>query len=219
MCEGKTDNIYLKSAIYSLSKKYELLSRAKTKDKPYELLVNFLEYSKRTKYLLDLHGGCSYLKRFIERYKHEHIYFKAPKPVHPVILILDNDSGSNDIVNYLADNKPLHPEIPKDRNQAKDTIKNAGFIHVIDNLYVVLTPLLGNKESFIENLFSDETLSTIVDGRRFDPKQESDSKTTYGKNTFATKVVATGKKSISFSGFESILSEIEHVIKHYNDTI
>ncbi|WP_439842012.1 retron Ec67 family RNA-directed DNA polymerase/endonuclease [Aeromonas taiwanensis] len=216
LCEGKTDNIYIKAAILCLSGKFDLLSHAKTDEKEYELLVNFLEYNKKTRYLLDLYGGASYLKRFVERYRSDYSYYKAPAATQPVIIIADNDSGSTDLISYLVNNKPLYPELKKDKAESKEIIKNTSFIHVDKNLYIVLTPLIDGQDSFMENLFSQATLNIEVDGRKFSPQQEADTKTTYGKNTFATKVVSAKKHSISFSGFELLLTRMEEAINHYH---
>ena len=48
LCEGKTDNIYLKSAISILAEHYPKLANRKTEKNPYELLIQFVEYSTGT---------------------------------------------------------------------------------------------------------------------------------------------------------------------------
>ncbi|MDH1899023.1 hypothetical protein [Aeromonas caviae] len=219
LCEGKTDNIYIKAAILRLSEKFDLLSNAKTDEKEYELLVNFLEYSKRTRYLLDLYGGASYLKRFVERYRSDYSYYRAPAATQPVIIVADNDSGSTELISYLVNNKPLYPELKKDKVESNKIIKDSSFVHVEKNLYIVFTPLIDGRDSFMENLFSHETLNIEVDGRKFSPQQEADTKNSYGKNTFATKVVSAKKHSIPFSGFEPLLTRMEEAIIHYRTQI
>ncbi|MDH5572502.1 MAG: retron Ec67 family RNA-directed DNA polymerase/endonuclease, partial [Gammaproteobacteria bacterium] len=47
LCEGKTDNVYLKSAINILAANYPTLATPATPPTPYELLVHFVEYSNR----------------------------------------------------------------------------------------------------------------------------------------------------------------------------
>ncbi|WP_018294908.1 retron Ec67 family RNA-directed DNA polymerase/endonuclease [Mariprofundus ferrooxydans] len=210
LCEGKTDNIYLKAAIHSLSKQYGLLAKSKTKTTPFELLIKFFNYSKRTRYLLDLHGGGSYLKDFVQHYQENLKYYQKTIPKNPVILLLDNDSGPKELIDLLVHSKKF-PDFPN----GKDDIKNGEFVHITSNLYLILTPLKGNKDTMIENFFDKKTLSIKVDGRSFDYSKEADSTTKYGKNTFATKVVLENKSSISFKGFKPILSRIEKVIKHY----
>lgn len=88
LCEGHTDNIYLRSAISILAKQYPLLANEKKGTTPYELLVNFLNYSRRTRYLLDLYGGGSYIKKFTERYQENLKFYQKIIPINPVILLL-----------------------------------------------------------------------------------------------------------------------------------
>lgn len=215
LCEGKTDNVYLKSAINVLSSKYPLLAREKSDKEPYELLVNFFKYSKRTKFLLDLHGGGSYLKYFIQRYIKNLTYYKKGLPRNPVILVLDNDTGPNELVNYLAGKTDIFTRIPKD----KDVLRGTEFIPIISNLYLVLTPRSNGNETMMEDFFDQAALSTLVDGRSFDPKKDADTTVTYGKNTFSIKVVKENRSSIRFEGFKPILDRISNVISYHKDLV
>lgn len=213
LCEGKTDNIYLKSAINILASKYPLLAKPQAQTAPYELKINFIEYNKRTKFLLDLFGGGIYLKKFVERYINNFNYYRAPNPSQPVILLLDNDSGPKMLLNHLEDKSSKYPNCPS----KKVDMRQSDFMHVTDNLYIILTPQINNGDSAIEDFFDQATLNTPIDGRKFDPKNEADTKTTYGKYTFATKVVKAKKAKISFDKFNPILEKIVKVIKHYQN--
>jgi len=212
LCEGKTDNIYLKSAINILSKDYPLLANERKKKNPYKLLVNFYNYSKRSDYLLDLNGGGSYLKKFVERFKENRKLYKDTLPKNPVILLLDNDSGPNGLLNLLINKKSGFHSCPK----TIDEIRNADFIHIISNLYLVLTPRNKGENTEMEDFFDTSTLGTLVDGRKFDPTKDADTTKTYGKNTFSIKVVKENKTNISFVGFKEILNRINGVIKHHD---
>lgn len=77
LCEGKTDNVYLKSAISELAASYPNLASPKSATKDYELLVRFLEYSKRTRFLLELFGGADYLKDFIGSFENLSNFYKV----------------------------------------------------------------------------------------------------------------------------------------------
>ncbi|MFV1873826.1 MAG: retron Ec67 family RNA-directed DNA polymerase/endonuclease, partial [Oleiphilus sp.] len=83
LCEGKTDNVYLKTAINQLVGAYPILAKTtsnpKTSNLDYELLVSFLEYSKRTRFLLELYGGTSYLNYFISKFDSHYEFYNAPK--------------------------------------------------------------------------------------------------------------------------------------------
>lgn len=214
LCEGKTDNIYLKAAISMLSKQYSLLANKKTETTAYEMLVKFFEYSKRTRFLLDLYGGGNYLRDFVERYQGNLDFYQKKHFINPVILILDNDSGPNNLLNLIANNQAKYPNCPR----KKEDIRILEFIHITSNLYLVLTPRINDDEpSMMEDLFDESTLNILVDGRKFDPNKDADSINTYGKNTFATRVVQERKTTISFEGFKPLLSRVEQVIQYHNN--
>ncbi len=218
LCEGQTDPIYLKSAINILASGYPKLAKVKTKENPYELLIQFLNYSTRTRFLLELHGGTSYLNYFISKFDKHYKFHHAPNPQHPVIIILDNDAGfagKNDkgIEGKLKkiDTATAHPTILK-----KEAYREADFIYVMHNLYIVLTPLNSGKETTIEDFFDDETKKTIVSGKSFNPDDNRDNDKEYSKEIFAQKVIKTQKNTINFNGFTPLLDRIVAAITHYD---
>lgn len=212
LCEGKTDNIYLKSAIRSLAKNHPKLSE----QKPYHLLLNFMNYSKKTRFLLNLYGGTSYLNLFIEKFQEKQVFYKSLKPKNPVILVLDNDSGfKQDIEKNLKKIKTAKP-YPEDIGNKN--FRESDFIHVNNNLYIVLTPLLDRDETEMEDFFDNKTRQTVVSGKTFNKSNNKiDNKKEYGKEIFSKKVVLENKKSIDFSGFSTILRRIEKCIDHYKN--
>jgi hypothetical protein len=220
LCEGKTDNVYLKTAINKLVGSYPKLAITATNPitskLDYELLVRFLEYSKRTRFLLQLFGGTSYLSYFISKFDTHYEFYKAPKPQQPVIIILDNDSGFNGIESKLKkiETATTHPASLK-----KHDFRKADFIYVLHNLYVVLTPLnTAGKDTDIEDFFDSATRNTIVSGKTFNPKDDRDNDKEYGKEIFAKKVIQAQKKTINFDGLKPLLDRVVRAIEHY-DTI
>jgi hypothetical protein len=221
LCEGKTDNVYLKTAIKKLVGDYprlaEVNANPNTGKSDYELLVRFLEYSKRTRFLLQLYGGTSYLNCFISKFDIHYSFYKAPKPQSPVIIVLDNDSGFyQEIEGKLKKIKTAtsHPVTL----QKKD-FRNADFIHVLHNLYVVLTPLgTSAKDTDIEGLFDPAAWAMDVSGKKFNPKDNRDNTKEYGKEIFAKKVVQAQKDKINFNGLKPLLDRMVRAIEHY-DTI
>lgn len=214
LCEGKTDNVYLKSAISVLVANYATLAKPKSNNSSYDLLVRFLKYSKRTRFLLQLYGGTSYLYPFISTFDKHYKFYKAPSPTCPVIIVVDNDSGFNGIDGQLKkiDSAMAHPT-----SLPKHDFRNAEFIHVIHNLYVVLTPLsAAGTETAIEDLFDIATRQIQVSGKTFNPKNDSDNATEYGKEVFAKKVIQTQKSSIDFNGLKPLLNRIVKAIDHYD---
>ncbi|EGH64157.1 RNA-directed DNA polymerase (Reverse transcriptase) [Pseudomonas syringae pv. actinidiae str. M302091] len=214
LCEGKTDNIYVKAAINRLAADYPSLARVKASESEYKLLVSIFKYTPRTRFLLGLYGGASYLKEFITRFEEAYSYYKAPDPENPVIIIMDNDGGF-DGVDSLLKGKKLHAT-PFPKGAGKLEYRGADFIHVTKNLYIVLTPMSSSGgSSEIEDLFTPSTRSEPFDGKHLCLEKDIDRATQYGKDTFANKVILPKKNSIDFSGFKVLLDRVVMCIEHY----
>jgi len=215
LCEGKTDNIYLKSAISILVNGYPKLAKEKTKDNAYELLIRFMKYSKRTRFLMGLDdGGAGSLKYFINKFNVHYKYYKAPKPQHPVIIVLDNDDGFSGFPKDLSkiDTVTSYPNTLK-----KDNYTEAEFIHVIHNLYIVMTPLNSGKESCIEDLFDIKTRNIKVSNKTFNPDDKTrDKDKEYSKEVFAQKVIKAQKENINFGGLKPLLDRVVAAMTHYD---
>lgn len=229
LCEGKTDNIYLKSAIKELSNKYPFLSK-QNKDK-YELLVSFFHYNKRVRFLLELYGGASYLFSFINNFQStkRKLHFKSELAPMPVIVLLDNDEGTKMIRNLLSSDNPKKScklKVIKNKNgnlknisihPEEATPRDCDFIHVGGNLYVIFTPLYKEGDSDIECFF-DEKTRLIKDQRQkcFNTIANRTSND-LSKNAFAENIVAKHKKNINFSEFKPLLDRITNAILHYRN--
>ena len=204
VCEGKTDNIYLKCAIRSLSGLYPSLIASPTAEK---FNIQFWRYSeRRTSRVTEITGGVGGLCKLIKHYHDDIINkFHAPPPKHPVIVLIDNDSGAHSVYGAIAG-------IAK-KKKPKGT---APFIHVIGNLYVVPTPLTAaGGETMIEDFFDPAILKTTLNGKTFDPSKDMDDTKHYSKAAFARDVVAKNASSINFSNFQGILDRVDAVVKDY----
>ncbi|WP_396123932.1 retron Ec67 family RNA-directed DNA polymerase/endonuclease [Escherichia coli] len=209
LTEGKTDRVYLKSAIRSLSAKFPELLKKSTDGKGNDINLNIFKSDEKSSYFINMSGGSADLKKFIERYMDEYSSYYGSIPKHPVIMVLDNDSGSNEILNFLKNNVKSCPD---DTNK----MRKMRFIHVFKNLYIILTPLSATGEqTAMEDLFTHDVLSTILGGKKFNKKNDGDSKTEYGKHVFSVKVVRDKKRKVDFSGFEIILNTFKDVFEHY----
>lgn len=214
LCEGKTDNIYLKSALNMLANKFPKLASAKTKTSEYKLLIRFIEYSKRTRFLLQLHGGTSYLNYFLNQFNKHYVFYKSPIPQQPVIIVLDNDSGFTNIAAKLKkiDSTTIFPNTLK-----KIDFKKADFIHVMHNLYVVLTPLnLNGEPTDIESLFDDATRLKQHKGKCFNTADKRDEKNDLSKDAFAKHIINAQKKTLNFNRLKPLLDRIVMAITHYD---
>lgn len=203
ICEGKTDNVYLRCAIKSRSHLFPALA---DEGKIPNLKLRFFKHSeRRTSSITDIGGGVGGICKLIKHYNESLFYWKnAKNPPHPTIIIIDNDSGAPSVYSAISG-----------ITKVKKPSGHEKFIHVISNLYVVPTPpIASNTETDIEDFFDSKTLSVPLNGKKFN-KKDKDSKTEYGKAIFATSVVAKNSSSIDFSGFDPLLQRIVDAMTHY----
>lgn len=210
LTEGKTDNVYLKSALSQLQASYPNLVNPKSAKTKYSPKLKFPDLNRKTMYFLDIGDGATPFIRFVQRYVDDLKHFENKKAKNPVILVLDNDTGPTDLLNHL---------VKKVKSCPNDivTLKSSGFIHLFHNLYLILTPLnAGGKDSAMEDLFDATTLGTVIDGKTFSPASHIDVSKHYGKHIFSTKVVRSNKAKINFDKFKYIFDEIEKVKQHFS---
>lgn len=164
LTEGKTDITYLRVALDSLSANYpNLIGNKKMGNKTVrDYGVKFFKNTTKSKYFLNLDGGASHLKDFIVGYEKKTNAFKAIADQKPVIIVLDNDSGSggsNGIFQTLIGK--AFPNI----TLSKDELRNQKWIWVTKNLYLIFTPLNGLNDSSMEDLFHSSVLQTKLGGK------------------------------------------------------
>ena len=206
VCEGKTDNTYIKHAILQLLGHYPTLASPSAAGGKPELKVRLYKYAdRRSAVVTDIGGGVGGLCHLIKHYHADVLNrFRAPRPMHPVILLIDNDLGSDNI--YGAISGLLKIKKPKGLRS---------FIHLFSNFYVVPTPLgPGNSHTMIEDFFDAATQAVTLSGKTFSRKDEDSSKH-YGKAAFARDVVAKHAGSIDFNGFRPILDRLRDVLLDY----
>jgi hypothetical protein len=207
ICEGKTDNIYLKYAIRQLTEFHPKLGSWKAKI--FVSAVTFFNYSGQAHRILELGGGATSLKYFFikTRFKHDLRNFKHRPLKHPIIVVIDNDNGAKEIFKTINDNYGI-----KIGWKTSDP-----FFHVTDNLYLVKTPEKGPEGvSRIEDLFQPSLLATKLGGKKFNPDKDHNADGEYGKYVFAEKVVRPNAATIDFSGFAPLLDRIVAVVDHYS---
>lgn len=198
ICEGKTDITYLRSALLSLSNKHRSLIEKK------DIKIDFLRITETIKELFKISGGTGDIGNLISNYSSYCDHFKRFTPASPVIILIDNDSGATPL-------RSLIKEITK-----TPFTKETEFAHIINNLYIIQTPSLDEKDSAIEDLFESKTLKTKLDGKTFVyNKADFDTKKHYGKNHFAEYVIRQNRKDINFNGFNPLFESIKKIIKEY----
>lgn len=202
LCEGKTDNIYLRCAILAHAQNYPQLAKIKP-DGSISANVNIFKYSKQTDYLLKLSGGTGDLANFISTYLHTCGKFKSTITKSPVIIIVDNDIGS----------KGIYSSVKKASNQKEDVNGSKKFYYIGQNLYVVPTPFKENgDQTTMEDLFKPELLNKTYNGKSLHLENSALNSQQYSKHKFAEFVVKPDWKNIDFSGFSDILETINEIV-------
>ena len=198
ICEGKTDITYLRSALLSLSNKHRSLIEKK------EIKVDFLRITATIQELFKISGGTGDIGNLISNYSSYCDHFKRFTPASPVIILIDNDSGA-------APLRSLIKEITK-----TPFTRETEYAHIINNLYIIQTPLIDGKDSAIEDLFESKTLNTKLEGKTFVyNKANFDTKKHYGKNHFAEYVIRQSRKDINFNGFNPLFESVKKIIKDH----
>lgn len=216
--EGKTDVVYLKSALKKLYKEYPNLITKKSNGK-FEFKISFLNKTKRLKHFMGIQDGGTALKNIYDFFgsKKSDInylsYFKKISntlPFNPVILMLDNEIQSG---NRKPIGNFLNYANVDERKQEDLNLKY--FINIIDNLYLLTIPLIGDKsECDIEDLFGGSVLSHKIEGKEFTKKDKYDVSKYYGKEMFS-KYISRNYSSINFTNFRSSLDNIDNIINTY----
>jgi retron-type reverse transcriptase len=206
VCEGKTDNVYIRCATRSLLPPPNIFYEGTGNDTREK--VKLFNYTQQTQDVMLLGGGYGDIKNLVLVYD-EMIESFSHKPLtHPVIIVIDNDDGAYPIFSVIKNTYGITIE-------HKST---ADYYHICKNLYLVKTPesKKPNNWSCIEDLFDKTTLSTILDGKSFNPNQKPGETHSYGKHYFAEYVVKKNKSSINFSGFAKLLHRIQSAISSYS---
>ncbi|WSG75927.1 hypothetical protein U8P80_10080 [Rhizobium beringeri] len=122
---------------------------------------------------------------------------------HPVIMVVDNDAASAKIFAHLS-------------NILGTAVGGMDpFYHVYENLYLAPIPKTTGHVA-VEDLFDATVLAQTINGRTFNPSNKKfDQSVYYGKNEFATKIVAPQRATIDFTKFEPLLAAFVDIMADY----
>ena len=210
--EGKTDIIYLKAALKKYYSEYpSLISKD---DKGFHYKIDFLKRTKRLAYFLGIFtDGADAMKNIYNIYcgdkqfpALEQFFRDKTNKVqnHPVILIFDNEQISKkplrEFLSHVKIKEPLQANKPR---------------NIATNLFVSTIPLINEKnECEMEDLFNTNTLNHMINGKKFNKKDDFDNSKYYGKAIFAN-YISSNYQSIDFSQFKPILDMLSNTISNY----
>jgi len=201
LCEGKTDNVYLRHAIESLASAYPSLATV-SQQKAVTLNVRLFRYQDTsTGRILQLNGGTGDFKNFIPYYVKLLAKFRAPGGQQPTVLLVDNDKASRPIYSVAS-------QFAKQRPTGKEP-----FVHIAGNLYLIATPLKKRQqESVIEDCFTKQTRNVRLSGKTFNPRKEGFNPAAhFGKHIFS-EYIEKNAHNVDFRGFADILTRLAAVI-------
>lgn len=206
--EGKTDILYIKSALKNLYLDYpELIER---KDNKFKFKISFYNYTKLNRYLLNIVPSGSGVFRVLKP-----LYLFPKNSIvssSSVILLLDNEETKGKPLAQLMGNLKLKRKILDQQFSELDssTITQKGSDKLFSRLekpkFFLLTIPKNNsqKDADIETLFTEEFLKEYDFSRT--PKKEQN-----GKNSLS-KIVAKEYRNIDFSLFKPLLDNLVNIV-------
>lgn len=219
--EGKTDIRYIKAA---LKKNYMSYPNLIERDEYGEFIFNvrFFRKSDKTKRFLGIAAeGADANKRIYELLigdKSHPGYGKiiSTDSIHvkgnPIILLYDNE------LSYDDKERPLYKfckNTLKFDEATCEEIRTNLWTKIYDRipLYLVTVPRYdGKNSSQIEDLFSQETKGTVLQGKKLSLDNKYDKEVNYGKNEFS-QYIEHHYDRVDFSGFLPLLDAIDQIIK------
>ena len=203
--EGRSDITYLKCAFRALAKdlpSFSILDQGKLKRR-----VMFLRTSSTTREVLNLGNGTGGQMNLINQYSKNIKRYGYRALKHPVIVLCDNDRGAKGVFK-AAKEKSQFSEI------SYQTAENFYFLG--ENLYLVKIPEGEHgKQRMIEDLFPKNILDIEINGKKFNPKEDTNDDKSYGKIIFADRVVRANCNAISFCDFTPLLDRISLCLADY----
>ena len=206
LCEGETDNIYIRCALKQEGDNWPKLWDSTTR----KMNVQLKNYSRTTDLVQHLKGGAGDLRVFINKYAERTKRFSNIAPSNPVLILIDNDHGS------------------KGKNGLFGAVKNVGgfpekvdgtekFYAVGVNLYAVPVPIsTGMEHAAIEDLFTDKDKNRLLNGKVLcRDESKFDKEKNIGKAVFAKKIILEKWREIDFRGFSLLLGNMSEAIRHF----
>lgn len=198
--EGKTDKAHLRHYLKFRNKSNILLPIFFEDWKN----ILFRDFEKQIFNVISDSGGTPDIKRIIESYGKWCKGFYKDSCRNPVIILVDNDKGSNDIKKLISSHS----------KKDKESIGEEAFYRIHHNMYIIFLPKLDNKETDIESFYSEEIIDVEFNGRFFE-KSSKASSVSYPKALFASDIVPNNYSLTEWSAFDQIFERIQLAIEDF----
>lgn len=231
LVEGKTDIVYLKSALKNLYKEYPTLI-SKDDRGNFQFHVTFLRRSRKLEYFFGFsRDGADAMKELYKYFIHQknskntnylglfrNKYGIIPKK--PVVFIFDNELQSERPLKKFLDAVVIDLK-GKARTNSLKTLNGQLSEKLYCNLtfsqhlFVLTNPLVdGKSECEAEDLFSAEVRDTVIRGKKLSLKSDYNIEIHYGKEIFSQHIRENYKK-IDFERFRPMLDSLVSLIAAY----
>lgn len=201
--EGKTDKSHLKHYLNFRTNKISVdpipNNFREWKD------INFHNFESRLFDVISKSGGTGDIKRLITEYKEYCRKFYVPKSQNPVIIIVDDDEGSGDLLMKVENIK---------RNKLSTTMSK-DFYHIDYNLYLVFLPRQNSIDTDIESFYSKNVIDIPRKGLHFEKSSLSNNGRSYSKKIFATEVIPRNQELVDWSNFDPVFKRIQLAIEDF----
>ena len=206
ICEGKTDNAYIRLSLRAHDKSYPILI---SDDGSKKLLLSLYRHTRIARVAQGIGGGTGDLAGFVRAYEERIRATRVEIPDHPVVVVVDNDDGPRGKGGIFGAVKQV--------SGASHVDGTAKFYHVISNLYLVPTPMLaGGGHSMIESFLDAKVLGAKLGGKVLHLDEKTFDKTKhFSKELFVKHVVQKNASTIDFSGYKPLLDAISEAIEDY----
>lgn len=202
--EGKTDKSHLKHYL-------NFRSNIDTSKNPvpenfYDWKdINFHDFESRIFDVISKSGGTGDIKKLVTEYKKYCNKFCIPEVQNPVIILVDDDDGSADLLMKLQ----------KANKDKLSKVVRKEFYHIDDNLYLIFLPRINSIDTDIESFYSKEVIDIPRNGLYFEKSNLSNNKRNYSKKVFATEIIPRNQELVDWSKFDQIFERVQLAIEDF----
>ncbi|PYE41238.1 retron Ec67 family RNA-directed DNA polymerase/endonuclease [Psychrobacter fozii] len=167
--------------------------------------MNFHDFESRIFDVISKSGGTGDIKKLVTEYKKYCNKFCIPEVQNPVIILVDDDDGSADLLMKLE-------KVKKDK---LIKVVRKDFYHIDNNLYLIFLPRINSTDTDIESFYSKEVIDIPRNGLYFEKSNLSNNKRNYSKKVFATEIIPRNQELVDWSKFDQIFEKVQLAIEHF----